>query len=111
MGFAIPLLKVHFEFPHVRYRGITMYLLIAIGWHGGEELAELGAREFGQAAGFMVVGFITNTIIGILAFVIIRSVTRMRRIDAATVAGYYGSDSAGTFLTCVGVLTGLQLVA
>ena len=30
--------------------------------------------------------------------------TPMRRIDKATVAGYYGSDSAGTFATCVGVL-------
>ena len=29
----------------------------------------------------------------------------MRQIDCATVGGYYGSDSAGTFLTCVGVLT------
>ena len=28
----------------------------------------------------------------------------MRRIDQATVAGYYGSDSAGTFATCLGVL-------
>jgi uncharacterized protein len=28
----------------------------------------------------------------------------MRRIDRATVAGYYGSDSAGTFVTCLGVL-------
>ena len=28
----------------------------------------------------------------------------MRRIDKATVAGYYGSDSAGTFVTCLGVL-------
>jgi hypothetical protein len=26
-------------------------------------------------------------------------------VDAATVAGYYGSDSAGTFVTCVGVLS------
>jgi hypothetical protein len=29
----------------------------------------------------------------------------MRRVDKATVAGYYGSDSAGTFVTCQGVLT------
>jgi hypothetical protein len=29
----------------------------------------------------------------------------MRRVDKATVAGYYGSDSAGTFVTCLGVLT------
>ncbi len=28
----------------------------------------------------------------------------MRRVDQATVAGYYGSDSAGTFVTCLGVL-------
>ena len=28
----------------------------------------------------------------------------MRRVDQATVAGYYGSDSAGTFVTGLGVL-------
>jgi uncharacterized protein len=111
MGFSIPLLKVHFEFPHVLYQGITVYLLIAIGWHGGEQLAELSAAAFSQAAGFMAIGFVTNTIIGFIAFSIIRSVTRMRKVDAATVAGYYGSDSAGTFLTCMGVLTGLQALA
>ncbi len=42
MGFAIPLLKVPFEFPHVLYQGLTMYLLIAIGWHGGEERGAVG---------------------------------------------------------------------
>ena len=35
--------------------------------------------------------------------------TKLRRIDAATIGAYYGSDSAGTFVTCVGVLTGLVL--
>ncbi len=109
MGFAIPLFRVHFEFPHVIYQGITMYLLIAIGWHGGEELAELSGQAFTQAAGFMAVGFITNTIIGFLAFGLLRTFTRMRRVDAATVAGYYGSDSAGTFVTCVGALATAQI--
>jgi len=28
----------------------------------------------------------------------------MRKVDSAAVAAYYGSDSAGTFLTCVGAL-------
>src|SRR5262249_48787092 len=84
-------------------------LLVAIGWHGGEELASLGRHEFLQAGGFMVIGFITNFIIGIFAYVILRTVTRLRRVDAATVAAYYGSDSAGTFVTCVGVLTALAL--
>lgn len=105
MGFSIPILGVPFEFPHVIYQGLTMYLLIAIGWHGGEELAELSGLGVQQALGFMVIGFITNFLIGCFAYFLLRRVTRLRKIDAATVAGYYGSYSAGTFATCVGVLT------
>jgi hypothetical protein len=104
MGFLIPLLRVSFEFPYVIYQGLTLYLLIAIGWHGGEELASLPISSLGEALGFMVVGFLTNTLIGIIAYQLLRRTTRLRRVDAATVAGYYGSDSAGTFVTCVGVL-------
>jgi hypothetical protein len=109
MGFLIPILKVPFEFPKVIYQGITIYLLVAIGWHGGEELASLGTHEFLQAGGFMVIGFITNACIGVLAYLFLRAMTKLRRIDAATIGAYYGSDSAGTFVTCVGVLTGLVL--
>ncbi|QDU97367.1 sodium-dependent bicarbonate transport family permease [Lignipirellula cremea] len=104
MGFLIPILKVPFEFPKVLYQSLTLYLLIAIGWHGGEELASLSTKEFGQAGGFMVIGFFTNLLIGIVAYFLLRAGTRLRKIDAATVAGFYGSDSAGTFVTCVGVL-------
>jgi hypothetical protein len=103
-GFLIPILRVKFEFPYVIYQGLTLYLLIAIGWHGGEELATLSTRTLGSAAGFMGVGFVTNFVIGVLAYLLLRSFTRLRRVDAATVAGYYGSDSAGTFVTCLGVL-------
>ncbi len=105
LGFLVPLLKVPFEFPKVLYQGLTIYLLLAIGWHGGEELASLSAAEFGHALGFMVIGFITNFMIGFVAYVFLRNLTRLRKIDAATVAGFYGSDSAGTFVTCLGVIT------
>ena len=104
LGFLVPILRVQFEFPYVMYQALTIYLLIAIGWHGGEELAHLNPDHIGSIAGFMVVGFLTNMVIGILAYTILRAVTRMRRIDQATVAGYYGSDSAGTFVTALGVL-------
>ena len=91
-GFSIPLLGVPFEFPHVIYQGLTMYLLIAIGWHGGEELASLNAAGVQQAVGFMVVGFLLNFMIGYLAYFLLRRATKLRKIDAATVGGYYGSD-------------------
>jgi hypothetical protein len=110
MGFLIPVLRVSFEFPYVIYQGLTLYLLIAIGWHGGEELASLPISSLGEALGFMAVGFVTNTLIGIIAYQLLRRTTRLRKVDAATVAGYYGSDSAGTFVTCVGVLTSAGIV-
>ena len=109
MGFLIPLLKVPFEFPKIIYQGLTIYLLISIGWHGGEELATLSASGFLQALGFIVIGFITNTLIGFLAYQVLRRGTRLRQVDAMMVGGYYGSDSAGTFVTCLGVLSAAQI--
>jgi uncharacterized protein len=105
LGFLVPILKVEFEFPYVMYQALTIYLLLAIGWHGGEELAKIDPSSIGNVAGFMVLGFVTNFIMGILAYLLLTAMTSMRRIDKATVAGYYGSDSAGTFATCVGVLS------
>ncbi len=110
MGFLVPILGVEFEFPHIIYQGLTIYLLVSIGWHGGEELAKLEPKLFTQALEFMGVGFLTNFVIGVVAYLTLRAVTKLRKIDAATVAGYYGSDSAGTFATCVGVLAGLVRV-
>ncbi len=104
-GFAITMLRVPFEFPQAVYQGLTIYLLLAIGWHGGEELAALSGASLIQAMQFMLVGFFTNLLIGALAYFSLRRIIpKLRTVDAATVAAYYGSDSAGTFVTCLGVL-------
>jgi uncharacterized protein len=103
-GFLIPILKVDFEFPYAIYQGLTMYLLISIGWHGGEELAKIKASSIGHLVGFMATGFALNFLIGVLAYFLLSRLTTLRRVDSATVAGYYGSDSAGTFATCIAVL-------
>jgi hypothetical protein len=108
-GFLIPILKVRFEFPYVIYQGLTMYLLLAIGWHGGEELAKISKSSIGVIVGFMVLGFVLNFLIGGIAYFLLSWMTKLRRIDKATVAGYYGSDSAGTFATCVAVLTAIGM--
>ncbi|CQD11770.1 membrane permease [Mycobacterium europaeum] len=108
-GFLIPILKVRFEFPYVIYQGLTMYLLVAIGWQGGEELAKVKPADIDNIAGFVVLGFALNVLVGALTYVLLRYLTSLRRVDRAAVAGYYGSDSAGTFATCVAVLTGLRI--
>ncbi|MGE2817261.1 sodium-dependent bicarbonate transport family permease [Mycobacterium heidelbergense] len=108
-GFLIPILKVRFEFPYVIYQGLTMYLLLAIGWHGGEELANVNASSVGVIVGFMVLGFVLNFVIGGIAYLLLNLLTSLKSVDRATVAGYYGSDSAGTFATCVAVLTAVGI--
>jgi uncharacterized protein len=108
-GFLIPILRVRFEFPYVIYQGLTMYLLLAIGWHGGEELARLKPDEIGNIVGFVVLGFLLNFVIGGLAYLLLNVLSSMRKVDKATVAGYYGSDSAGTFATCVAVLAAVGM--
>ena len=110
MGFLVPLLKIAFEFPQAIYQGLTIYLLISIGWHGGEELAALTGNTLMQAVNFLILGFFTNGLIGLMAYLMLRKfVPTLRNIDAATVAAYYGSDSAGTFVTTLGVLQTLKI--
>ena len=105
LGFLIPLLKVDFELPYPVYQGLTIYLLLAIGWHGGEELANIQRGDIHTIVGFMVMGFLLNFVIGLLAYGLLSRIRAMRRVDRATVAGHYGSDSAGTFAACVAFLT------
>ena len=108
-GFLIPILKVRFEFPHGIHQALTVYLLVAIGWQGGEHLAAIKPGHVGAIAGFMVLGFVLNCAIGVITSVALSWLSGIRRLDKAMVAGYYSSDSAGTFATCVAVLTGLGL--
>lgn len=109
-GFLLALMKVPFEFPTAVYQGLTMYLLLAIGWHGGEELAGIELSRLGGIIGFVATGFVSNFLIGVTAYYLLKRLTKMREVDRATVAGYYGSDSAGTFATCLGVLATAGIV-
>lgn len=110
LGFAVPLLKVPLEFPKPLYQSLTIYLLLAIGWHGGELMAQQSPEELAIAGGLVGVGFAANAFIGVLATHLLRWFTPMREIDAVTVGAFYGSDSAGTFVTCLGILATLGIL-
>lgn len=109
-GFLIPLLKVEFEFPKALYQSLTIVLLLGIGWHGGEELSKL---PFDSSllfiAAFMALGFVVNLLIGAFVYYWVRLFSGLKKIDAATIAGHYGSTSAGTFVTALGFLNFLKV--
>ena len=65
--------------------------------------------EPSRRSGFMVIGFFIEFRHRVLRLILRCARPRgCGKIDAATVAGYYGSDSAGTFVTCLGVLTAAE---
>jgi hypothetical protein len=73
-------------------------------------MAHLATSELAVAGGLAAVGFVANALIGLSAAWILRMMTPMRRIDTVTVGAYYGSDSAGTFVTCLGILASLGII-
>jgi len=72
-------------------------------------VATIKSADIHNFAGFMLVGFLLNFLIGGLAYLLLRLMSSLRRVDTATIAGYYGSDSAGTFAACVAVLTSVGI--
>jgi hypothetical protein len=96
-GLLAGLLKSELKLPPALYETLSIILLLAIGLHGGVELAEqASAQLLGQAS--LVLGL--GVVLPLLAFVLLRGL-RFDRMNAAAVAAHYGSVSAGTFAVAV----------
>jgi hypothetical protein len=108
-GFLLALVRVRFEFPNAIYQAFTIYLLFGLGYRGGQQLADLSSTAIVQAIGFVALGLLTNAAIGVLAYEMLRKITRLRQIDAAAIAGHYGSASAVTFIIAAQVLVATKI--
>jgi hypothetical protein len=99
-GLSAGLLKSELKLPPALYETLSILLLLAIGLHGGVELAEqASAQLLGQAA--LVLGL--GVALPVVAFGILRALG-FDRVNAAAVAAHYGSVSAGTFAVAVAFL-------
>jgi uncharacterized protein len=96
-GLVAGLLKSELKLPPALYETLSIILLLAIGLHGGVELAEQASwKLLGQAA--LVLGL--GVALPLLAFAVLRGLG-FDRVNAAAVAAHYGSVSAGTFAVVV----------
>jgi hypothetical protein len=99
-GLSAGLLKSELKLPPALYETLSILLLLAIGLHGGVELAEQASTQLlGQAA--LVLGL--GVVLPVVAFGILRALG-FDRVNAAAVAAHYGSVSAGTFAVAVAFL-------
>ncbi|TVR66513.1 MAG: sodium-dependent bicarbonate transport family permease [Gemmatimonadales bacterium] len=98
LGALATLVKSDLEFPEPLYQALSIYLLLAIGLKGGAALAVTPMSVvWAPAAMTLFLGALTP----VTAFVILRYVGKMDRINAGALAAHYGSVSAVTFLAAI----------
>jgi len=113
LGMAATLLRSDLDIPQPITRGLSLYLLFAIGMHGGVELARAGFDPVTLLP--LGAGIVASIVVPIVAFAILRH--RVGVEDAAAIGATYGSISAVTFITASsfledqGVAFGGQMVA
>jgi hypothetical protein len=105
LGIVAVYLKSDLEIPPNSSKFISLYLLFAIGFKGGQELSHEGFNvEIGWS---MLFGIAISSIIPIYTFFILRR--KMNVFDAGAIAAAYGSVSAVTFVTGISYLESQQL--
>lgn len=104
-GVFAGLVKSELKLPPGLYDTLSMILLLAIGLHGGVELAaQASPALIGQALAVMVMG----VLLPLVAFPVLRAL-RFGRTDAASIAAHYGSVSAATFAVVIAYLLSREI--
>jgi len=105
LGIVAVYLKSDLEIPANSSKFISLYLLFAIGFKGGQELSH---EEFTMEIGWsMLFGVAISSIIPLYTFFILKR--KLNVFDAGAIAAAYGSVSAVTFVTAVSYLESQQL--
>ncbi len=103
LGVVAALVRSDLRLPESLFKGLSIYLLLAIGLKGGVELSRTPLEVFaGPAALTLGLGLVTP----LSAYAVLRRLGRFDRVNAAAIAAHYGSVSAVTFIVAVAFATG-----
>lgn len=109
LGLAAAMARSDLSIPEAVAKGMSIYLLFAIGFKGGASVAAHGV----DAALLLSVGagIVLSFGLPLLAFALLKILTGFSRLDAAAVAAHYGSISIVTFVAATSVLEGRAIAA
>lgn len=102
LGLAAGLARSDLAVPESVAKGLSLYLMLAIGLKGGMALAAPGASDGLVAA--LALGIALSFLMPLPAFALLRGMTRLDKVTAAAVAGHYGSVSVVTYAAAAGML-------
>lgn len=107
LGALAALVKSDLAVPREVTAGLALYLMLAVGFKGGVELAHAGpGTQVLAAAG---AGIALGLVLPAIAFVILTRAGRLDPVNAGAIAAHYGSISAVTFVTATSFLTHLAI--
>ena len=95
LGVAIGLIRSNLEIPAPVAKFLSLYLLMALGFKGGQALADAGLS--GEGVKVIGAAIVLALVIPAVWFLVLRK--RIDSFDAAAIAATYGSVSAVTFVT------------
>lgn len=100
LGLSATLVRSDLELPSPLPKILSLYLLLAIGFKGGAELAQSGLST--QVALTLGAAILTALIVPVYSFYLLR--LKLDAPNAAAIAATYGSVSAVTFITAAAFL-------
>lgn len=102
LGLVAAFARSDLSIPEGAAKVMSIYLLLSIGFKGGVSVAESGVS--GQLLASLAAGALLSLLLPILAYALLRAITKLDRMNAAAVAGHYGSISIVTFVTAASLL-------
>jgi hypothetical protein len=102
LGVLAALARSDLTIPEAVAKGMSIYLLFAIGFKGGAGVAAHGLDQTLIAT--LVAGAVLSFGLPFIAFALLGLMTRLTVIDRAAVAAHYGSISIVTFVAATSVL-------
>lgn len=109
LGLAAALARSDLTIPEAIAKGMSIYLMMAIGFKGGAGVAAHGIDMTLALA--LLAGCILSAVIPLVAFQILTRVSDLPRVDAAAVVAHYGSISIVTFLAATEALKSSGIAA
>ncbi len=97
LGGLAALARSDLAIPETLAKGMSLYLMAAIGLKGGVEVAKAGIGTDLIAA--MAAGLLLSACLPFLVAPILRSFGKLDRVNSGAVAAHYGSVSVVTFVT------------
>jgi len=106
LGFLARVVKSDLRLPPDMAKMLSIYLLVAIGLHGGYELSK---ADMGTAINSVFWAIVLGFTLPVIGYVLLLLTRKVDTMNAAAIAAHYGSVSAGTFLTAIAYLDNLGI--